>query len=62
MGVAIDTLEDMNRLFAGIPLGKVSTSMTINATGATLLALYQVVGELHGVAPGELPGPSRTTS
>jgi methylmalonyl-CoA mutase N-terminal domain/subunit len=56
VGVAVDTLDDMQRLFQGIPLGKVSTSMTINATAATLLALYQAVGELNGVAPGELSG------
>ncbi|HUJ28054.1 MAG TPA: methylmalonyl-CoA mutase family protein [Myxococcales bacterium] len=56
VGVAIDTLDDMERLFAGIDLGEVSTSMTINATAATLLALYQSVGEAHGTKPGELSG------
>jgi methylmalonyl-CoA mutase N-terminal domain/subunit len=56
VGVAIDSVEDMERLFAGIELGKVSTSMTINATAATLLALYQAVGEAHGTAPQELSG------
>jgi len=56
VGVAIDSIDDLTRLFQGIPLGKVSTSMTINATGATLLALYQAVGEAQGVAPGELSG------
>src|SRR5205823_855232 len=56
VGVAIDSVEDMERLFHGIDLGKVSTSMTINATAATLLALYQAVGEAHGTAPGELSG------
>src|SRR4030042_4599965 len=40
VGVAIDTLDDMRRLFSGIPLDKVSTSMTINATAAILLAMY----------------------
>ncbi len=45
VGVAIDTLEDMERLFDGIPLDQVSTSMTINAPAAILLAMYQVVGE-----------------
>src|SRR5437870_2489165 len=45
VGAAIDTVEDMERLFKGIPLGKVSTSMTINATASTLLALYQAVAE-----------------
>ena len=56
VGVAIDSVEDMERLLKGIDLGKVSTSMTINATAATLLALYQVVGEAHGTAPAELSG------
>ena len=56
VGVAIDTLDDMERLFAGIDLGKVSTSMTINATAATLLALYQSVGEAHGTRAAELSG------
>ena len=56
VGVAIDTVDDMERLFRGIPLGRVSTSMTINATAATLLALYQVVGEAQGVPASELSG------
>ena len=56
VGVAIDTIDDMERLFRGIPLGKVSTSMTINATAATVLALYQAVGEAQGVAASELSG------
>jgi methylmalonyl-CoA mutase N-terminal domain/subunit len=56
VGVAIDSLEDMRVLFDGIPLGEVSTSMTINATAATLLALYQAVAEEQGVAPGQLRG------
>src|SRR5258706_1389262 len=56
VGVAIDTLDDMERLFAGIDLGEVSISMTINATAATLLALYQAVGEAHGTAASELSG------
>jgi methylmalonyl-CoA mutase N-terminal domain/subunit len=56
VGVAIDTFDDVERLFAGIDLGKVSTSMTINSTGATLLALYQAVGEAHGTRPSELSG------
>ena len=43
VGVAIDSFEDMERLFAGIPLGEVSTSMTINSTAAILLALYLAV-------------------
>ncbi|MBS2025587.1 MAG: methylmalonyl-CoA mutase [Deltaproteobacteria bacterium] len=56
VGVAIDSIEDLGRLFKGIPLAKVSTSMTINATGATLLALYQAVGEAQGARPDELSG------
>jgi methylmalonyl-CoA mutase N-terminal domain/subunit len=56
VGVAIDSLEDMRVLLDGIPLGEVSTSMTINATAATLLALYQAVGEDHGVPATALRG------
>jgi methylmalonyl-CoA mutase, N-terminal domain len=56
VGVAIDTVDDMERLFHGIDLAKVSTSMTINATAATLLALYQAIAELHGASARELSG------
>jgi len=56
VGVAIDSLEDMRVLFDGIPLAEVSTSMTINATAATLLALYQAVGEEQGASPKDLRG------
>ncbi len=56
VGVAIDSLEDMGILFDGIPLGEVSTSMTINATASILLALYQAVGERQGVAAADLQG------
>ena len=49
-GVAIDSLDDMETLFAGIPLGEVSTSMTINSPAAILLAFYVCVGEEQGVA------------
>lgn len=56
VGVAIDSLEDMERLFDGIPLDKVSTSMTINATAPILLAMYVAVGKKQGVDPGELSG------
>jgi methylmalonyl-CoA mutase N-terminal domain/subunit len=55
-GVAIDTVDDLARLFAAIPLARVSTSMTINATAATLLAMYVVVGEEQGVPRTELRG------
>jgi methylmalonyl-CoA mutase N-terminal domain/subunit len=49
VGVAIDSIEDMRRLFEGIPLDRVTTSMTINSTAAILLALYLAVAEEHGV-------------
>jgi methylmalonyl-CoA mutase N-terminal domain/subunit len=55
-GVAIDSLRDMEILFEGIPLEKVSTSMTINATAAVLLAMYIVVAEKQGVNPSVLEG------
>ena len=51
VGVAIDSIEDMAELFDGIPLDRVSTSMTINATAAILLALYVAVAKRHGVEP-----------
>ena len=56
VGVAIDSLEDMETLFSDIPLGKVSTSMTINSTAAILLSLYAEVGELQGVPADGLRG------
>ena len=56
VGVAIDTVEDMHVLLEGIPLDKVSTSMTINATATTLLAMYVVVAEERGIARGALSG------
>ncbi len=55
-GVAIDTLEDMEILFSGIPLDKVSTSMTINATASILLAMYIAVAEKQGVSKSVLAG------
>jgi methylmalonyl-CoA mutase N-terminal domain/subunit len=55
-GVAIDTLDDMRRLLQDIPLGEVSTSMTINATAACLLLLYELVGEEQGVESNKLRG------
>ncbi|MGH9278773.1 MAG: acyl-CoA mutase large subunit family protein, partial [Acidimicrobiales bacterium] len=54
--VAIDSLDDMRRLLDGIPLDRVTTSMTINATAAILLLLYELVGAEQGVAPAELQG------
>jgi methylmalonyl-CoA mutase N-terminal domain/subunit len=56
VGVAIDSLDDMRRLFRGIPLGEVSTSMTINATAPMLLLLYQLVAEENGVAGEDIRG------
>src|SRR5512132_837058 len=56
VGVAIDSLEDMQRLFEGIPLDEVSTSMTINATAAILLCLYLAVARKQGVAPERVTG------
>jgi methylmalonyl-CoA mutase N-terminal domain/subunit len=59
-GVAIDSLEDMEQLFAGIPLGEVSTSMTINAPAAMLLAFYIGVAEEQGVSQDKLRGTIQT--
>lgn len=56
VGVAIDSVDDMRVLLEGIPLDKVSTSMTINAPAALLLLLYQLVGEEQGVDPAKLTG------
>jgi methylmalonyl-CoA mutase, N-terminal domain len=56
VGVAIDSLEDMRLLLQDIPLGQVSTSMTINAPAALLLALYQLVAEDQGVSADEISG------
>src|ERR1700756_2859671 len=56
VGVAIDSIEDMERLFAGIDLTKISTSMTINATGSILLALYVAVARRHGADIRKLSG------
>ncbi len=56
VGVAIDSLDDMRTLFDGLPLDKISTSMTINAPGSTLLLLYQLVAEEQGVAGDQLTG------
>ena len=56
VGVAIDSLYDMETLFEGIPLDRVSTSMTINAPAAVMLAMYIVAGEKQGVAADKLNG------
>jgi methylmalonyl-CoA mutase N-terminal domain/subunit len=59
-GVAVDSLADMETLFAGIPLGEVSTSMTINSPAAMLLAYYACVGEEQGVPREKLRGTIQT--
>src|SRR6201986_116374 len=59
-GVAVDSLADMETLFGGIPLGEVSTSMTINGPAAMLLAFYACVGEEQGVALDRLRGTVQT--
>ncbi|MEZ5339504.1 MAG: methylmalonyl-CoA mutase family protein [bacterium] len=56
VGVAIDTVEDMATLFAGIPQDRVTTSMTINAPATILLLMYQVVAEQQGIDPSQLGG------
>ena len=56
VGVAIDSLDDMRRLFQGIGLGEVSTSMTINSTAGILLAFYVALGDEQGVARSDLSG------
>jgi methylmalonyl-CoA mutase N-terminal domain/subunit len=59
-GVAVDSLDDMEQLFEGIPLGGVTTSMTINAPAAILLAFYVLVGEKQGVPAEKLGGTIQT--
>jgi methylmalonyl-CoA mutase N-terminal domain/subunit len=59
-GVAIDTLDDMETLFRGIPMGDVSTSMTINAPAAVMLAFYVVAAERQGAPPEQLGGTIQT--
>jgi methylmalonyl-CoA mutase N-terminal domain/subunit len=58
-GVAIDTIDDMRSAFDGIPLGEVSTSMTINAPASVLLCLYELVAEEQGVPAAELRGTTQ---
>ncbi len=58
-GVAVDSLEDMEKLFEGIDMGKISTSMTINAPAHVLLAMYVVAGEKQGVPLEELTGTNQ---
>jgi methylmalonyl-CoA mutase N-terminal domain/subunit len=59
VGVAIDSLRDMEILFQDIPLNKVSTSMTINSTAPVLLAMYIALGKKQGVAPADLNGTTQ---
>ena len=59
-GVAVDTLDDMETLFLGIPMGDVSTSMTINAPAAVMLAFYVVAAERQGVPAEQLAGTIQT--
>src|SRR4051795_6737909 len=66
-GVAVDSLEDMERLFEGISMDEITTSMTINAPAHVLLAMYIVAAEKKGIPPEKLghhrePGPERITS
>ncbi|KMO99359.1 acyl-CoA mutase large subunit family protein [Streptomyces roseus] len=56
VGVAVDSVDDMRVLFDGIPLDRVSTSMTINAPAALLLLMYQLVAEEHGLEGAQLTG------
>ena len=58
-GVAVDSLEDMERLFDGIPMAEITTSMTINAPAMVLLAMYVVAAEKQGVAPEALGGTNQ---
>jgi methylmalonyl-CoA mutase N-terminal domain/subunit len=59
-GVAVDTLDDMETLFAGIPMAEVSTSMTINAPAAVMLAFYVAAAERQGAPPEQLSGTIQT--
>jgi len=59
VGVAIDSLADMEEMFDGIPLDRVSTSMTINAPAAVLVAMYMAVAEKEGVATGDIMGTAQ---
>ena len=60
VGVAIDSIDDMRTLFHGLPLDKVSTSMTINAPAAVLLLAYQIVAEEQGIPGSALTGTIQT--
>ena len=61
-GVAINSILDMRTLFAGIPLGGISVSMTMNGAVLPMMALYIVAAEEQGVPPASSPARSRTTS
>src|SRR5438309_6020218 len=62
VGVPIGHIDDMSALFAGIPLDRMNTSMTINATAAWLLALYVATAERSGVAASQLSGTTKNTT
>ncbi len=62
VGVAISSLADMEKLFEGIPLAKVSTSMTINSTAAIIISIYLLVARRQGADPKSSAAPSKTTS
>ena len=59
VGVAIDSLADMETVFEGIPLDRISTSMTINAPAPVLVAMYVAVGDKQGVARGTISGTAQ---
>ena len=60
-GVAIDSVEDMKRLFEGIPLDRMSVSMTMNGAVLPILAFYIIAAEEQGVQPAQLAGTFKTT-
>lgn len=59
VGMAVDTLRDMEEAFAGIPIDKISTSLTINPIASVLIAMYLVVAEKHGVPPDQVRGTAQ---
>ena len=59
VGMAVDTLKDMEYAFEGIPIDKISTSITINSTAAILLAMYIVVAEKQGLSPDKIRGTAQ---
>jgi methylmalonyl-CoA mutase N-terminal domain/subunit len=59
VGMAVDTLKDMEEAFSEIPMDKISTSLTINSTAAILIAMYVAVAEKQGVSPGDIRGTAQ---